>query len=57
MTVKELIEFLLTSRQNLTAVLNRLEPLGLIERVRIATDVRVRRIRLTNTAPKSGTGC
>jgi DNA-binding MarR family transcriptional regulator len=46
-TVKELIEFLLLSRQNLTAVLNRLERSGLIERTRIAEDGRVRRIRVT----------
>lgn len=46
-TVKELIEFLLLSRQNLTAVLNRLQGQGLIERTRIAEDGRVRRIRLT----------
>jgi MarR family transcriptional regulator, organic hydroperoxide resistance regulator len=52
MTVKELIEFLLTSRQNLTAVLNRLERLRLIERVRIATDGRIRRIRLTKHGAK-----
>ncbi len=52
MTVKELIEFLLTSRQNLTAVLNRLERLRLIERVRIATDGRIRRIRLTRYGAK-----
>ena len=42
MTVKELIEFLLTSRQNLTAVLNRLERSRLIERVRIINDGRIR---------------
>jgi DNA-binding MarR family transcriptional regulator len=47
MTVKELIEFLLLSRQNLTAVLNRLQRQGLVERTRIAEDGRVRRIRLT----------
>ena len=47
MTVKELIEFLLLSRQNLTAVLNRLQRSGLVERTRIAEDGRVRRIRLT----------
>ena len=52
MTVKELIEFLLTSRQNLTAVLNRLERLGLIERVRTAADERIRRIRLTKHGAK-----
>jgi DNA-binding MarR family transcriptional regulator len=47
MTVKELIEFLLLSRQNLTAVLNRLEGQGMVERTRIVEDGRVRRIRLT----------
>jgi len=47
MTVKELIEFLLLSRQNLTAVLNRLQRQGLVERTRIAEDGRVRRICLT----------
>ena len=47
MTVKELIEFLLLSRQNLTAVLNRLERSGLIERARAAEDGRARLIRVT----------
>ncbi len=47
MTVKELIEFLLLSRQNLTAVLNRLERSGLIGRTRAAEDGRARRIRVT----------
>jgi MarR family transcriptional regulator, organic hydroperoxide resistance regulator len=47
MTVKELIEFLLLSRQNLTAVLKRLERPGLIERTRAAEDGRARRIRVT----------
>jgi DNA-binding MarR family transcriptional regulator len=47
MTVKELIEFLLLSRQNLTAVLNRLERSGLIARTRAAEDGRARRIRVT----------
>jgi DNA-binding MarR family transcriptional regulator len=47
MTVKELIEFLLLSRQNLTAVLNRLERSGLIERTRAAEDGRARRIQVT----------
>jgi len=42
MTVKELIEFLLLSRQNLTSVLDRLERSGLVERTRIAEDGRVR---------------
>jgi DNA-binding MarR family transcriptional regulator len=47
MTVKELIEFLMVSRQNLTAVLNRLERSGLVERTRTAEDGRIRRVRLT----------
>ncbi|MCL4767010.1 MAG: MarR family transcriptional regulator [Hyphomicrobiaceae bacterium] len=47
MTVKELIEFLMVSRQNLTAVLNRMERSGLVERTRTAEDGRFRRVRLT----------
>ena len=47
MTVKELVEYLMLSRQNLTAVLNRIERSGLVERTRIAEDGRIRRIRLT----------
>jgi DNA-binding MarR family transcriptional regulator len=47
MTVKEMVNFLGVSRQNLTAVLNRLERSGLVERTRIAEDGRIRRIRLT----------
>jgi DNA-binding MarR family transcriptional regulator len=47
MSVKELIEFLLLSRQNLTAVLDRLEARGWIERVRDEADGRSRLIRLT----------
>jgi DNA-binding MarR family transcriptional regulator len=47
MTVKDLIEFLLVSRQNLTPVLDRLEDRGWIERIRDPDDGRSRRIRLT----------
>lgn len=47
MSVKELIEFLLLSRQNLTAVLDRLEARDWIERVRDPEDGRTRLIRLT----------
>ncbi|MCB1473469.1 MAG: MarR family transcriptional regulator [Rhodobiaceae bacterium] len=47
MSVKELIEFLLLSRQNLTAVLDRLESRHLIERIRDPDDGRSRRIRLS----------
>jgi MarR family transcriptional regulator, organic hydroperoxide resistance regulator len=47
LTVKQLLEFLMVSRQNLTAVLDRLETAGLVERARIAGDGRLRHIRLT----------
>jgi DNA-binding MarR family transcriptional regulator len=47
LTVKQLLAFLMVSRQNLTAVLDRLEAAGLLERVRIAGDGRLRHIRLT----------
>lgn len=48
MTVKELMAFLMVSRQNLTAVLDRLEAGGLVERARTAgTDGRLRHVRLT----------
>lgn len=47
MTVKELIAFLMVSRQNLTAVLDRLEGAGLVERTRVAGDGRLRHVRLT----------
>ncbi len=47
MTVKALIEFLLLSRQNLTAVLDRLEARGWIERAKDPEDGRSRVIRLT----------
>jgi DNA-binding MarR family transcriptional regulator len=48
MTVKELIGFLMVSRQNLTAVVDRLEAAGLVERVRaVDGDGRLRHVRLT----------
>ena len=47
LTVKDLLAFLMVSRQNLTAVLDRLETAGLVERARIAGDGRLRHIRLT----------
>lgn len=47
MTVKDLIGFLLVSRQNLTPVLDRLERRGWIERVKDADDARSRRVVLT----------
>lgn len=47
MSVKDLIEFLLLSRQNLTAVLDRLEARAWIERVKDPDDGRARLIRLS----------
>ena len=47
MSVKNLIAFLMLSRQNLNAVLTRLEGRGLVERVRDREDGRNRIIRLT----------
>ncbi|MBT6094813.1 MAG: MarR family transcriptional regulator [Rhodospirillaceae bacterium] len=47
MTVGELAEFLLVSRQNLTGVLSRLEKHGYTERTRDSVDGRSRRIQLT----------
>lgn len=48
LTVKELIAFLMVSRQNLTAVLDRLEAAGLVERIRApGADGRLRHVRLT----------
>lgn len=49
LTVKDLMAFLMVSRQNLTAVLDRLERAGLVERVRAAgADGRLRHVRLTD---------
>lgn len=47
MNVKELIAFLMVSRQNLAAVLDRLEGRGWIEKAKDAADGRARRSRLT----------
>jgi len=47
MSVNELAEFLRVSRQNLSGVVNRLEALGCVERVKDAADQRSRRIRLS----------
>lgn len=49
MTVKDLIGFLMVSRQNLTAVLDRLTEAGLVERLRTpGADGRLRHVRLTD---------
>ena len=47
MPVKELMAMLAVSRQSLTIVLNRMEGIGVVERMRLATDGRIRRVRLT----------
>ena len=47
MTVKQLVAFLMVSRQNLAAVLDRLEAAGLVERTRIEGDGRLRHVTLT----------
>ncbi|MDI4663578.1 MarR family transcriptional regulator [Xanthobacter autotrophicus] len=48
MSVKDLIEFLMLSRQNLTAVLDRLEARDWVERVKDPEDGRSRLVRLTS---------
>lgn len=48
MSVKELIAFLMLTRQNLSVVLDRLESRGWIERIQDLDDRRSRRIRLTD---------
>ncbi len=55
-TVKDLIEFLMLSRQNLTAVIDRLVERGWVERVRDSDDGRSRRIRLTDQGRKVWAG-
>ncbi len=47
MTVKDLVRFLMVSRQNLSAVLDRLETAGHVERLRSEGDGRLRHVRLT----------
>jgi DNA-binding MarR family transcriptional regulator len=56
MTVKDLIEFLDVSRQNLTAVLDRLEAREWIARGKDKDDGRNRRIRLTRKGTSAWTG-
>ncbi len=47
MSVKQLMEFLMVSRQSLTAILDRLEAVSLVERVKTNGDGRLRHVRLT----------
>jgi MarR family transcriptional regulator, organic hydroperoxide resistance regulator len=48
LSVKELMEYLMVSRQSLTAILDRLEAAGLIDRTRTEGDGRLRHVGLTN---------
>jgi DNA-binding MarR family transcriptional regulator len=52
LTVKELIAFLMVSRQNLTAVIDRLVAAGLVERLRAGGDGRLRHVRLTEAGAR-----
>jgi MarR family transcriptional regulator, organic hydroperoxide resistance regulator len=53
MSVKELMEFLMTSRQSLTAILDRLATADLIDRTRMTGDGRLRFVRLTEKGAKT----
>ena len=55
-TVKDLMAFLMVSRQNLTAVLDRLEAAGLVARVRIPGDGRMRHVHLTESGARMWSG-
>src|SRR6266436_8011497 len=56
MTVKDLIEFLDVSRQNLTIILDRLEARDWIKRIKDKDDGRSKRIRLTSTGMSTWAG-
>jgi MarR family transcriptional regulator, organic hydroperoxide resistance regulator len=53
LSVKELMEYLMVSRQSLTAILDRLEAAGLIERARTEGDGRLRHVCLTEKGIKT----
>jgi MarR family transcriptional regulator, organic hydroperoxide resistance regulator len=53
LTVKQLMEYLMVSRQTLTAILDRLELAGLIERTRTDGDGRLRYVQLTALGRKT----
>ncbi len=53
LSVKDLMEYLMVSRQSLTAILDRLEAAGLVDRTRIAGDGRLRHVRLTDRGIKT----
>jgi DNA-binding MarR family transcriptional regulator len=53
LSVKELMEYLMVSRQSLTAILDRLEAAGFIDRTRTEGDGRLRHVRLTGKGIKT----
>jgi MarR family transcriptional regulator, organic hydroperoxide resistance regulator len=53
LSVKELMEYLMVSRQSLTAILDRMEAAGLIDRTRTEGDGRLRHVRLTDHGRKT----
>jgi DNA-binding MarR family transcriptional regulator len=55
-TVKDLMEFLGVSRQNLTIILDRLEARGWIKRIKDKDDGRSRRIRLSGKGTSTWAG-
>ena len=53
LSVKELMEYLMVSRQSLTAILDRLEAAELVDRTRTEGDGRLRHVRLTDKGTKT----
>jgi MarR family transcriptional regulator, organic hydroperoxide resistance regulator len=53
LSVKQLMEYLMVSRQSLTAILDRLEAAGLVDRTRAEGDGRLRHVRLTDKGVKT----
>jgi MarR family transcriptional regulator, organic hydroperoxide resistance regulator len=53
LSVKDLMEYLMVSRQSLTAILDRLEAAGLVDRTRSEGDGRLRHVRLTGQGVKT----
>ncbi len=53
LSVKELMEYLMVSRQSLTAILDRLEAAGLVDRAKTEGDGRLRHVRLTDKGAKT----
>lgn len=53
LSVKGLMDYLMISRQSLTAILDRLEAAGLVDRTQAEGDGRLRYVRLTDTGTKT----